>query len=265
MKTKWGQNFLIDKNIAKKIVRFLEIAPEDTIIEIGPGKGILTNIIAEYNCRIIAVEIDEILCTELNKVFKKNKNVQIINADFLKWEFPLQKNKIKFIGNLPFCSATAIIEKVISRNDFDSGVFTLQYEVAERIVSKPGTKSFGAFTLITRYFADSQIKFSISPSCFRPAPEVTSTVIKFIRNTIRENYDETFRKKLFKIIHAGFSHRRKTIVNSLIESKIFPDKYKREYFIDLLERCGIKKTERAENLNLENFICITESLKNILD
>lgn len=257
MRARLGQNFLIDKNIARKIALSAEISPLDTVIEIGPGRGILTEELAKYSKKIIAVEIDKTLADYLSGRLDSVPNlngVKIINANFLKWPLPAAK-KIKFVANLPYYISSAVIEKILSADSWNTAVFTVQKEVASRIKAVPGCKDYGVLSVACQIFCKTEKLFDISPDCFRPVPEVMSSVIKLtrIQKRLIKKYDE---KKFFKIVKASFAHRRKTILNSLyteldIEKNILQEK---------LSAVAIPPSARAETVSISNFVKLANCL-----
>ncbi|MBN1383465.1 MAG: ribosomal RNA small subunit methyltransferase A [Elusimicrobia bacterium] len=258
MKSRLGQNFLIDKNIARKIAVSGEISQSDTVVEIGPGRGILTEELAKISKRVIAVEIDKKLADYLsgkfNPVPMHKCGVKIINSDFLKWSPPLKK-KLCFIANLPYYISTAVIEKILSIDNWDTAVFTVQKEVAGRIKAGPGSKDYGVLSVACQLFCKVEKLFDIPPHCFSPSPKVISSVIR-LRRTRKQPIKEKDEKKFFKIVKASFAHRRKIILNSLytelgIEKKLLEKN---------LSDSGIPPLCRAETVSIGDFIKLTEKL-----
>ncbi len=252
---KFGQNFLVDKNIAHKIVNSTDINQNDTIIEIGPGKGILTELILQKTKKIIAVEIDKNLCNYLRRKFSNKKNIKIINSDFLKTK-PI-KRPVKFISNLPFCSATAIIEKIFKFWNWESAVFTFQKEVAERMLAKPNTKKYGFLTILVWFYSIPEKLFLIKRNCFYPVPEVETMVIKFTPKKHSEN--SKISEKFFKLIKIAFSTKRKTILNSL-NLKIDIEK---NILRDMLLNAGISPDSRPEEISPEKYLGLAIDFKDL--
>ena len=180
MRTRLGQNFLVDKNIAKKIIKSADVSVSDTVIEIGPGKGILTEELLQKTKKIIAVEIDKKLSEELIEKYKNQKNIKIINTDFLKYN-PPKKLKLKFVANLPYYISSAIIEKILHLNNWDTAVFMLQKEVACRLKATSGFDDYGVLSIACQIFCSVEKMFNVPGTCFNPKPEVTSTVVKLKR------------------------------------------------------------------------------------
>mgnify|MGYP001200278811 CR=1 FL=1 len=209
-KKKWGQNFLIDKNICNKIVSTLNIKSDDCILEIGPGKGAITELISKKVKKIIGVEIDKNLCNILEQ--KNIPNLEIVNQDILKTN--IEKYNCKtIVGNLPYYITSPIIF-----NFFESGTqwekmfFLIQREVAERITAKPGSKSYGRLSIMTQIFSKPQILFNISANVFRPIPKVESSFICLEKNTDRKIHDYNRFRDIIRLI---FNKRRKKLKNSI--------------------------------------------------
>ncbi|MBQ3942969.1 MAG: methyltransferase domain-containing protein, partial [Elusimicrobia bacterium] len=141
MRQPHGQNFLTDKNIAHRIVEAADIQKTDTVIEIGPGKAALTDILKDYTDNLIAIDIDSNLAQALQLKYKDNKNITVINRDFLKFDLP--DTKFKIVANLPYNVGTAIVQKFLPNNNFVSGVIMLQKDVITRLISCEGTKDYG--------------------------------------------------------------------------------------------------------------------------
>lgn len=257
MRTKFGQNFLIDKNIAKKIVESLNLSENDTVIEIGPGRGVLTELIAGKAGNMIAVEIDSDLCRGLEEKFKMQDNLRIVCADFLKWELPEGiAGAFKYIGNLPYCMSIPIIEKVLTSDTLDTAVFTVQKEVADRMASKPGIKSYGSLSLFVQFYARVEILKKISPTCFYPRPAVYSSVVRFTPHNERNKYSAQFIEKLFKIIRWSFNYRRKTVYNSLLLNEALSGRITKDALTGILNDCDISPNARAEEIGMDKYILL---------
>ena len=208
MRQPHGQNFLIDKNIAHRIVESADIQRTDTVIEIGPGKAALTDILKDYTDNLIAVDIDSNLVSALQTKYKDNKNITIINKDFLKFDLP--ETKFKIVANLPYNVGTAIVQKFLPNKNFVSGIIMLQKELITRLIGKEGTKDYGYISLFRQYYADAEFLLDVPPGCFNPKPKVMSAVVKLINK-----YSQEPNIKLFPLIKHCFTMRRKTILNCL--------------------------------------------------
>ena len=254
MRTRLGQNFLVDKNIAKKIIKSADVSVSDTVIEIGPGKGILTEELLQKTKKIIAVEIDKKLSEELIEKYKNQKNIKIINTDFLKYN-PPKKLKLKFVANLPYYISSAIIEKILHLNNWDTAVFMLQKEVACRLKATSGFDDYGVLSIACQIFCSVEKMFNVPGTCFNPKPEVTSTVVKLkrLKNPLIKKNDE---KKFFKIVKSAFLHRRKTLLNSLfLELQIDKKTLEKKIL-----QAGISPLCRAETVSINDFIKLAEIL-----
>jgi 16S rRNA (adenine1518-N6/adenine1519-N6)-dimethyltransferase len=246
-----GQNFLIDKNIQNKIVNACNLESADTVLEIGAGRGELTQLIANVVHRVHALEVDHYLCSILKDNLKKNKNVNVINRDILKFNlnryFAKSKNKIKVIGNLPYYITTPIIEHLLEYRDKIGTIFiTVQREFAQRMSAHAGSKEYGSFSCFLQYYSEAKKLFVIRNTCFRPIPKVDSTLLRL---DIRKEPPVKIKNEeiLFKIIRAAFNKRRKTLRNSLKE--VIPPRNLEKFF----QKFGIDVNIRPESLTLEDF------------
>ena len=247
-----GQNFLVNTNIAERIVDSCHLTSADIVLEIGPGRGALTYGLAQQCKKILAIEKDKALAEQLQRDFK-DSNVHVINDDILKYPFETLPNNIKIIGNLPYNIATPIIEKIIEhRHKFQELYITVQLEYGQRIVARPNTKSYGSFSCYVQYHMEPKILFKIKNSAFAPIPKVQSCFIRLdILNQPKQKADNS--DFLFKVIRSCFGQRRKTIQNSLAS---ILDK---ERIPHLLKILNINPKLRAENLSLEDYIKISNT------
>lgn len=249
-----GQNFLIDEEVTKKIVSSIGVNKNDLIIEIGPGMGALTKLLKNYNTKIICYEIDTDLKPYLNKL--EDDNTKIIYKDILESNISDDIEDIKFdklyiIGNLPYYITTPIIKKIISSKiDVKEMLFMVQDEVANRWTSKPGNSEYGSITLYLTHFYNIEKLFKVYKKSFDPIPKVDSAVIKFSKRSDIPNVDE---KKYFKLIGDSFKMKRKKLKNNLVG-------YDFEKIEKILERNGLSKDARAEEIPEKVFIEITREL-----
>ena len=251
-KKRLGQNFLTDKHIQQKIVQACGLKSEEVVLEIGPGQGVLTRLIAPQVKRLICVETDRDLIEPLR--LSLPSSVEIVHADFLQWGMGSLPNGIKVIGNIPYYISTPIIEKLIeNRAKISSAFLTVQLEFGQRLIAKAGGKDYGSLTCFAQYYADIKMLFKIRNSCFKPAPKVDSCFLQLVMRSQLEGVGlkEEF---LFKLIQTAFQQRRKNIVNSL---KGLVGKEKLE---DSLKVLGIDLNARPENLTLSNYIGLCKSL-----
>lgn len=245
-----GQNFLIDQNIQKKIIASCELDVSDTVVEIGPGRAELTNLLVDRVKSIYAFEKDSRLAHVLEGCFRNRTDIKIVNKDFLKVdlnEYINSRNKIKVIGNIPYYISTPLIEKLLEyRNKIDSIFITVQKEFAQRVVAGPGSKTYGSLSCFVQYYTQPRILFTISNSCFCPKPKVDSAFLelKILPEPSVKVVDEEL---FFKIIRTAFNQRRKTLRNSL--RGIVSKKTLERFFAEN----NINSNIRPEQLSLESF------------
>lgn len=213
-----GQNFLVDENIARKIIASVAPNPEDVILEIGPGFGILTKYLAPAVKKLIAVEIDPKLVQNLKERFDGQKNFELIAGDFLELEFVElieDSGYLRVLGNIPYHITSPAIFKIFEhRNLVHDMILMIQKEVAQRIVASPGDKEYGILSVFSQLYSEPRILFHVSRNVFKPKPEVDSTVVRWDftrepRMTIRNE------EILHKVIHGVFQQRRKMLRKSL--------------------------------------------------
>jgi 16S rRNA (adenine1518-N6/adenine1519-N6)-dimethyltransferase len=246
-----GQNFLVDKNIRRKIVDNCQLQKSDIVLEIGSGNGEITELIAGRVDKIHALEIDPYLCVVLKRVLAAFKNVKIINQDILKLNprnyFGKLTQKIKVVGNIPYYIASPIITHLLEYRDMINKIFlTTQKEFGVRLCANPGSKDYGAFSCLVQYYSKPEVLFSIKNTCFSPVPKVDSSFLclAMLDKPCVEVKDEEL---FFRVIRRAFNQRRKTLKNSL-KGVIPPEKLTRffqEYYID--------SRIRPENLSLADF------------
>jgi len=203
-----GQNFLRDPNTVRKIVAAMDLRFEDRVLEIGPGQGALTGLLSEACALVVALEKDRDLCLELKE---KLPRAAVVNADALEfaWESLDSRPEIKIVGNLPYNVASPIIWEVVSRaSSFALGVFMLQKEVAMRVCSRPGSRTYGGLSAWVQNFARAEYLFRVSPAVFYPRPKVESAVVRFYPLNHAGFVD---RSKLAASIKMLFSKRRKQL------------------------------------------------------
>jgi len=214
-----GQNFLVDNNIAKKIVGACDIKKDDLLIEIGPGHGALTKHLYKLTKNYLAVEIDHTIIEKL--ILQFDNDIKIIHKDFLKLDFDSDlndtfntKNNLKIIGNVPYNITTGILFKLFEwKNKIEFAVMMVQKEVAQRITAKPDTKAYGILAIQTQLNTSPEILFNVPPTAFFPKPKVHSSVIKLVFGKEKYKLDD---RTLFKqIVKESFGKRRKVMKNSL--------------------------------------------------
>lgn len=262
-----GQNFLIEQNVVDSIIESSNINNEDLVIEIGPGLGTLTKFLLEKAGKVVCIELDDKMISILNERFSIYSNFEVIHQDVLKTDLKelikVQKEKnnlknAKVVANLPYYITTPIIMKLLEDElDLNSITVMIQKEVADRLIAIPGSKETGAITYSIYYYSEAEGILEVPKECFIPQPEVTSKVIKLnIRNSsIIEVKDKKF---MFKIIKCAFMQRRKTLLNSLTNAKIFLNK---EEGIKILKELNLEENVRAERLTLKDYSDLSNKLK----
>ena len=206
---KWGQNFLRDPNIIRKIIYCLEPDKNDVILEIGPGDGALTNQLHSQVRHIHAVEIDPLLIKQLSE--KQYANVSLYKADILKWDTSCLPEGIKIISNLPYYISSLILFHLLILPDWQKMVLMFQKEVAKRIVSKPGKKSYSRLSVMCQAYCHVNIEFKITKDVFQPRPDVDSAVLTLIPR----DEDLPDISSFSNFIKQAFSQRRKKLKNNL--------------------------------------------------
>ena len=259
-----GQNFLTSGDVIDKITHAAD--PCDGVLEIGPGFGVLTQSLAENSPKVVSVEIDERLNEVLEFTLADYDNVKIINSDVLKIDLKeLIKNefgdkKISVAANLPYYITTPIITKLIEEKlNIKNTVVMVQKEVALRMQAKPGTKDYGAITLLCLYYTQPSIVTNVPASLFVPPPKVDSAVLKL--DMLEEPRVKVLDEKMFfRVVKAAFSQRRKTLLNCL--SSAFP--IPKEQLSKLMEDTGILPTRRGETLDIEEFAKLSDCICSFL-
>jgi 16S rRNA (adenine1518-N6/adenine1519-N6)-dimethyltransferase len=287
----FGQNFLVSEKKIKEIIEAADIQPDDTIIEIGPGVGNLTQELATKAGKVIAIEKDEDMIKILKETLKDHQNIEIIHTDILKVNlmetnisrtFPaiiiagnvldIIDGRYKVVANLPFYIATAIIRKFLeAQNPPELMILTVQKEVGQRICAKPPKMSLLAVSV--QFYAEAKIISYISKKLFWPSPKVDSAIIKlqpkksevrppaiYQRSDLRRLHTDLF----FKIVKAGFSQPRKQLANNLAKNLILgtngEKKINKEEIENWLIKNNIKPSQRAETLTLENWLSLAKTL-----
>lgn len=269
---RYGQNFLIDTNILKKIIEEAGVTKEDCVVEIGPGIGTMTQYLAESAREVVAVEIDKNLIPILEDTLSEYDNVTVINEDILKVDLRKlaeEKNNgrpVKIVANLPYYITTPIIMGLFENQvPLSSITIMVQKEVADRMQVGPGTKDYGALSLAVQYYARPEIVLQVPPACFMPRPGVGSAVIRLTKHEQPpvQTKDE---KKLFAVIRASFGQRRKTLANALTNGFCYEaesgktQRVTRQQVYDVLEQMELSRTIRGEALTLEQFAELSDLL-----
>ena len=263
---KFGQNFLIDTHVLDKIISAAGMTKEDTVLEVGPGIGTMTQYLCENAREVTAVEIDTNLIPILEDTLSAYDNVTVINQDILKLDIAklaMERNggkPIKVVANLPYYITTPIIMGLFeSHVPIDSITVMVQKEVADRMQVGPGTKDYGALSLAVQFYAKPQIVANVPPNCFMPRPNVGSAVIRLTRHEeVPVQVDDE--KLMFHIIRASFNQRRKTLANGLSNA---PQVHlSKEEIQECIAELGEPLTIRGEALTLEQFAALSNIIGN---
>ncbi|MFZ6017451.1 MAG: 16S rRNA (adenine(1518)-N(6)/adenine(1519)-N(6))-dimethyltransferase RsmA [Nitrospirota bacterium] len=246
-----GQNFLYDPSILRRIIQVAQLDGEDLVVEIGPGPGRLTKMLARKVKRVIAIELDEKLFENLRDELAEYSNIELIHGDALKFPFE-SLIEFKVVANIPYYITTPIIFRLLEvRKNLKSMTLTVQKEVAERIVASPGGKDYGVLSIMVQYYAMPRLKFMIPKGAFRPVPRVDSAVlhIKILDKPSVIVKDEAL---FLRLIKTAFSQRRKMLPNSL--------KSIRSDIKEKLVEAGIDSNRRPETLSIEEFARLSNIL-----
>ncbi len=262
---KFGQNFLIDIHVIEKIMRAADITKDDTVLEIGPGFGTMTQFLAERAGKVIAVEIDEKLLPVLKKTLAPYDNVKVINDDILKLDlYELSKTEnggrpFKVVANLPYYITTPIIMGIFEKHvPVTSITVMVQKEVADRMQAQPGGKDYGALTLAVAYYAKPYIAANVPPNCFMPRPDVASAVIR-LTTYDKPPVEVKDSELMFKLIRASFNQRRKTLVNGIGNADL--GGISKDMVKTALGKLNISESVRGEALDLSQFAALSDMLE----
>ncbi len=265
-----GQHFLTEPAYCKRIVHFAAVNSNDFVVEIGPGTGKLTQLLLERANKVLGIEIDPEMVDFLQTTFAEESRLELIKADvlnqdwseilkpFLPAQYMAAERKlsipVKVIGNLPYNISTRIIKEMTEiEYRFQSYTFMTQKEVAERVLAGPGSKDYGFLSLIVDFHFDRQEGFDVPPGAFRPMPKVDSHVFQLTPRT--SAFPDVNYELFLKIISSGFRHRRKMLWNNL--TRTIAD---RDALLAAFDQCGISRKARAEDVHLEQYLCMTRVL-----
>lgn len=260
----FGQNFLVDDNVLESIVESSNIKENELVIEIGPGLGNLSEYLIKVSDHLLLIEIDKNMISILNNRFANYKNYELLNGDILKLDIDekiseievrnsVKYSKVKVVANLPYYITSPIIFKLLEDSfRIDEIVVMVQKEVAERITAKNNSKNYGVLTVMVNSKCDTNIEIIVPREVFIPSPNVDSAVVKLIK---KEKYNIKDKEVLKKLVNAGFSQRRKRLLNSLTNTNCFGlNKIEWE---NILKENSISLDSRAEQLNIEKYVDIS--------
>lgn len=263
---RFGQNFLTNQGVIERIIESLEATPDETVIEIGPGKGALTVPLLQRGCRVVAVEFDRNLIPALQERLGARENFELVHADALSTDFcevirPARTARV--VANLPYNISTAILQRLIEqRNCLSEMILMLQREVVDRITAEPGSSERGYLSVLVEAYCETEKLFDVAPGSFRPVPKVWSSVVRLsVRATPAADVkDETL---LWQIVSAGFAQRRKTILNNLRTAPSpLQEVVKNNGGASIvLCRAEVDLQRRAETLTLEEWARIARALE----
>src|SRR3990167_9190971 len=240
-----SQNFLIDQNIVNIFVKALDIHFKDTVLEIGPGPGVLTEKVLLFTKNVIAIEKDKKFADALKE---KEEDILVFEEDFLKFDLSFLKKlnkKTKVIGSIPYNITSPLIIKLLKNHEYFSEiVLMVQKEVANRIISKKRTKDYSSFSIFVNYYSNPEIIKIVSRNSFSPSPNVDSAIIKF---TIKENIENINNDYFHDFVKLGFSKRRKKLISNL------KDAYNVQKIDSAFKQMKLDENVRAEGLSLEDF------------
>lgn len=250
-----GQNFLVDKNIVRKIVRSAQLQPGETVLEIGPGRGILTEALLDASGLVIAIELDAALCAHLREAFGARSNFRLIEGDAVTVDYAQIPSPFLVVANLPYYVSTPLLFRLLEQGPrVDRMVLMLQGEVAARLAAAPGGKDYGVLSVAAQLRCDVRVAFKVPASCFRPQPQVGSAVVA-LTPLGRPRVAVCDEGLFFKVVRGGFAHRRKALPNSLRD----------EGFVAVrtaaaLAAAGIDPRRRAETLSIAEFAALADAL-----
>lgn len=250
---RFGQNFLIDYGVIREIVRAIHPRPEDHIVEIGPGKGAITRLLADAGPHLTVIELDRDLVPWLKIQFEKHENFSIFQADALAFDFAqlvMNAQPLRIVGNLPYNISTPLIFHLLSySNNVHDMHFMLQKEVVKRMTANAGDSAYGRLSIMVQYYCEAEALFDVPPEAFDPVPKVESAIIRLTPHRCLPYPADNIRV-LEKLVNLSFQQRRKTLRNSL-KAALDPD---------IIDRLPIDSGARAETLSLETFVKLSNLL-----
>jgi 16S rRNA (adenine1518-N6/adenine1519-N6)-dimethyltransferase len=260
-KKRFGQNFLTDRNVLNKVLDAADIREGDPVLEVGAGAGVLTQAIAERGAKVVAVEVDRSMTAILEEVLAGRPNVSVVNADFLSLSLPqfliahFGEVKVKVVGNLPYYITSPIITELLAaRSRIELAVLMVQKEVAERLISSPGTRDYSSMSVFVQYCSEPEIVAHVSKNVFLPPPDVSSAIVRLMPRPeppVAVPSEELF----LSVVHCAFGQRRKMLLNSLSDCPALG--LSKEQTARVLDRADIEPSRRAETLSIGEFARIS--------
>ena len=253
---KLGQHFLVDESVVRRIAESLQLQPDMPVLEIGPGIGTLTQFLAMTGACVTAVELDRRCIEIMGTTLKAYNNIRIVQGDVLNLDFAelMGAGPFQIAGNLPYYITTPIVMKILEGQvPAEKMVFMVQKEVADRMVSAPGSKEYGALSVAVQYHTEAVKLFEVPSAAFMPPPAVDSAVILCTKRA-QPPVDVPSAKLFFRVVRAAFGQRRKTLANALQGGG-----FSREEVTAMLQETGIKGERRGETLSLDEFAALSRS------
>ncbi len=251
-KKRLGQNFLKSSTIIHRLIELIDPQPRQRIIEIGPGRGAITNALAESGAQVTAVEYDRDLIPYLTVLLENFRNVNLVQGDFLTYEPDF--SGFKLVGNLPYNLSSPVIDWTVRHHgSLVAAYFMLQKEVANRLASSAGSKDWSPLAIFTQLHFTVRVCFDVSPQHFSPPPKVTSSVVSLIpkQSPLIKSYD-----RFERVVRQAFSQRRKTLLNNLVPSLVSET----SVLTEVLEALQLDSRIRAEQITTEMFLELTNQL-----
>ena len=243
-----GQNFLIDPGIAQQIIQLAHIQPGEPVVEIGPGKGILTQLLIQQTDSLTAIELDPQLSRDLQKRFGDALSFELVEGDAAKFDYSSLGVRLNIVSNLPYYAATHIMKKLIHyRKHIRSMTLMLQKEVVDRLTAKPGQRAYGSLSVYVQYHCEVQRLLEIPNTAFSPTPKIDSSLIGLMplpQPRVRVEDPKLF----FKMVHSAFFHKRKMLKNNLKDWRHLFNKENGQARL-----AGIDLNRRGETLSLDEF------------
>lgn len=260
-----GQHFLIDKNVVMEAIAMAQVGADDLVVEVGPGRGILTQSLLEVASKVLAIELDPRMIKYLKETLP-DPRLTLVSEDVLQvnWQELLPKDKVpaKVVANLPYYITSPIIERFLAAGElFKTMVFMVQREVAQRMAAEPGGRTYGVLSVAVQYHAQVELGPVIGPEAFSPAPEVHSQLIKLTPRP--QLLVDTPEELLFRVVRSAFRQRRKTILNSLLAANLLQCESKgeqREKLAQLLVAIGLNPDQRPETVSIQKYGELCEAM-----
>jgi 16S rRNA (adenine1518-N6/adenine1519-N6)-dimethyltransferase len=257
-----GQNFLVDNNIIDKIIHSADINPQDSVLEIGPGRGALTEYLARKAGRLVLIEYDHALAAALKERYADDPRVTVVDADILAVDLVAvlgDAGDWKVVANLPYNISTAVLFRLLEvREKLARMILMLQKEVGDRLVAAPDCADYGVTTVLLGLWFNMRREFIVSPGCFHPRPKVDSTVLSFVPLAgprVPVGDESVFRR----VVKGAFAMRRKTLINCLKAAELTTIDDLR----GILAECGIDGQRRGETLSLDEFAALSRCFSRV--